>query len=126
MTGQVLPFPTTGQFGGTPCPSWCASASTGHAYRFGLDDSDPPTFHRLHSLRLGDLADGQARLDLHQLETTVDPNRPGDLAPAEVVLSMTASIDGAVCLPSADALAGFIDSLHIAADRLENDGAWDL
>lgn len=124
MTGRVVPFPTT-QVAGGSCPPWCVHASNGHAYRYGLDDSDPAVFHRLHSARLGDLAAGQARVDLHQLETTTDPDVPGDLAPAEVVLSMTSRFDGAVSLPDARALAAFIDNLRAVASRIENDGAWD-
>lgn len=77
---------------GTACPSWCDRASTGHPYRYGLDDSEPPTYHRLHSHQLGTLADGQARLDLHQLEHTSDPDQPGRMDTPEVVLSMAALI----------------------------------
>lgn len=125
MSGQVVPFPTATAPGGL-CPRWCRSATTGHAYRYGLDDSDPAVFHRLHTARLADLADGQARLDLHQIETTSDTDRPGNLGPAEVVLSMTTAFDeGCVSLAGPEALASFIDGLRAAADRLEIEGAWE-
>jgi hypothetical protein len=127
VTGRVLPFPTTAKFNGAWCPEWCEWAATGHDFAFGLDDSDPPVYHRLHRLRLGDLAEGQARLDLHQMERTTDPAKPGDFDRPEIVLSIETDYDdGFMCIPDADALREFITSLQEAAARLENPGTWPL
>jgi hypothetical protein len=103
---------------GGPCPEWCERASEGHPYRFGLDDSDPEVYHRLHRKRLADLLSGQARLDLNQTETTSDPYRGSTLAATEVALSLSSEADGCVSIPDAEALISLITSLQAAAEQL--------